>query len=658
MRISCQSFSLPKAGRSFADCEDSYFPGDLNTLQLYEINHENTDVFRASVSDGATDSIFSKLWAQLLAFGYGAGKWESDITAESVLDEQTAWLDFLAKQQLPWYAEEKAELGAFAAMVGLTLFNDSKRWTAMALGDCCIFHIRNGACIRPFPISSSAAFSNFPLLLCSVAERNSNVFDSKQVISDGTWQAGDQFVLMSDTVACWFLSQMENGNVGATIAALESAQSLDAFVSVINHARTTKGADGIVLMRDDDVTVTLVTVADDAAAPLPKKFDSKALAAAIRPTVEIPKIAVSETKNTAELPPIPVQNKSVASPTSGSGGRGSVAAASAPASPTNATSPTSPTGPMSATSAATQSAPSLYPNDATGGNGGMVREQPNSKSNYASRSRNKSNQPGIAIFIVGAIAVAAAAIGAATLFSHKSEKHPTKVERPAVSETAPALTKSDDISAKQFGNHHRSKHKLKKNHPLATVPTGSASTEQVPGVAPNAAPNATSPNTATPNTNTASTNSASSVPPNPTSPNTGAPTTGAPNTASPNPIDSNRTPLRLPAQEQVRKSGQPVPPVAPDRGALTPANRRPMSRSLDHMPPQAPERIRMPSPAPDRSSGLPVQLPDQVHQDRGLDHSSIGQSRRNKPVSADKIYPEKRKQNELPENLNSQTQVH
>lgn len=635
MRISCQSFSLPKAGRSFADCEDAYFPGDLNTLQLYEINHENTDVFRASVSDGATDSIFSKLWAQLLAFGYGAGKWASDITAESVLEEQTAWLEFLAKQELPWYAEEKAELGAFAAMVGLTLFNESKQWTAIAVGDCCIFQIRNGECIKPFPITSSVAFSNFPLLLCSVAERNSNVFESKQVISDGTWQTGDQFVLMSDTVACWFLSQMECGNAGATIAALDSAQTLDAFVSVINHARTTKGADGNVLMRDDDVTVTLIEVAEDASAALPKKFDSQALAAAVRPTVEIPKLVKPETKNTAELPPIPVQNKSVATPASGSasgiGGRGSVAAASSPASSatSSATGSATSSAISSALSAAAnppvQSPPSSYSSNATVSNGGVVREEVSPKSSYASRSRTKSNQPGLAIFIVGAIAVAAAAIGGATLFSHKADKHPTKVEKPVDSDTETPLTKSEDTTAKQSANHHRNKHKQKKTHPVGAAPAGAAFTGQKPDTAPNAA----SPNTA--------------------SPTTKSPVTASPDTAPSNANNSNSSSAPH-ARDPVQKVPQENPQVAPDRNTSKPAN-RPFTRTLDRMPPQAPERVRMPIPAPDRTSGLPVQLPDHFPQERGLDHSPIGRHHRNKPIGSDKIYPDKR---DLPENLNSQ----
>jgi len=605
---------LPKAGRSFVDCEDAYFPGELNNQQLHEVNHDRSDVFRASVSDGATDSIFSKLWAQLLAFGYGAGKWASEITAESVAEEQSAWLEFLAKQQLPWYAEEKAEMGAFAAMVGLTLLNDSKKWNAMAVGDCCIFHIRKGECIKSFPITSSAAFSNFPLLLCSVAERNSNVFDSKQVIGDGIWQSGDQFFLMSDTVACWFLTQIEIGNAGQTIAALESAQSLDAFVSIINHARTTKGADGNVLMRDDDVTVTIIRVADDVDPPLPKKFGSQVLTAATRPTAEIPKIAG---KNAVDLPPIPVQRKTSSADSTASadlGGRGSVAA------------PPSATASGSAPSPQAHSA-SPYTSDATGNSGRVINQAADAKRSYAGRSRTKSNQPGLAIFVVGSIVVAAAAIGAATFFSHKSEKH-LKTEQEANSMATPPGSKTDEASTKQSVNHHKSKHKIKKSHSVAGAPTASEHTSsQIPDTAPITAPS----NSAPPN----------SIPPNSISPDSTSP----------------QSPDSIPAQNFSPQSPQP----APDRNAAKPAG-RPMRRMLDGMPPRAPDRNRMPLPAPDRTAGAPVQLPDHVRQDRGADRirSSFGGGHQHhrsnspaKPVGQqpDGAKPDKGR-NDLPENLN------
>lgn len=286
MRISCQSFSMPKAGRNFANCEDAYFPYNVQNLEIFENTLDKCDVFRCAVSDGATDSIFSGLWAQMLAQGYGSGKWGAEISAQSIQDEQNAWHEFLANQQLPWYAEEKAEMGAFAATVGLTIYENSNQWQALAIGDCCIFQIRDGECISAFPIDNSAGFSNFPLLLCSVAARNNEVFGSKKVIPNGTWQSGDQFLLMSDTVACWFLSAIESGCGSQAIEAFNSIRSLDDFTTMMVHARTGAGADGIPPMRDDDITVSIVTVADGASPPFKRRLNTaiRSSAAATGPT--------------------------------------------------------------------------------------------------------------------------------------------------------------------------------------------------------------------------------------------------------------------------------------------------------------------------------------------------------------------------------------
>lgn len=67
MRIVCQTFSLPKEGREFSDYEDACFPSNPKHVQAHVEEHVKAQVFRSAVCDGATDSCFSKYWAQLLA---------------------------------------------------------------------------------------------------------------------------------------------------------------------------------------------------------------------------------------------------------------------------------------------------------------------------------------------------------------------------------------------------------------------------------------------------------------------------------------------------------------------------------------------------------------------------------------------------------------
>src|SRR5262249_8616938 len=66
------------------------------------------------------------------------------------------WAEVQAKPQ-PWYVEAKVNAGAFAALAGLTLDADGG-WHALAVGDCCVFHVRDDALLRAFPIVSAAQF--------------------------------------------------------------------------------------------------------------------------------------------------------------------------------------------------------------------------------------------------------------------------------------------------------------------------------------------------------------------------------------------------------------------------------------------------------------------------------------------------------------------
>ncbi len=45
--------------------------------------------------------------------------------------------------ELPWYAEQKAETGAFATFLGLTINREESIYNVVAIGDCTLFQIRN-----------------------------------------------------------------------------------------------------------------------------------------------------------------------------------------------------------------------------------------------------------------------------------------------------------------------------------------------------------------------------------------------------------------------------------------------------------------------------------------------------------------------------------
>ena len=65
------------------------------------------------------------------------------------------WGRAVAGKPLPWYAEEKARAGAYAALVGLELRRDCGTWSALGCGDSCFFQLRSEAVIETITTAAS-----------------------------------------------------------------------------------------------------------------------------------------------------------------------------------------------------------------------------------------------------------------------------------------------------------------------------------------------------------------------------------------------------------------------------------------------------------------------------------------------------------------------
>jgi hypothetical protein len=185
-------FVTPKAGSDDAQCEDAVAAG------------EGASPLRVAVADGASASFGAAEWARLLC-----GAWvDGTLTPEDLPDALPTlgrrWRDAVLAEPLPWYAQERARGGAFAAFCGLTLGADGA-WTALAVGDCCLFQIRGGEeLITAFPLSRPDDFSASPALVGSLPAANANLAAHVR-IGAGTAVPGDTFYLMSDALAAWFV---------------------------------------------------------------------------------------------------------------------------------------------------------------------------------------------------------------------------------------------------------------------------------------------------------------------------------------------------------------------------------------------------------------------------------------------------------------------
>lgn len=184
--------SLPKAGHTAAENEDAFA---LHATGQWPIH--------AAVADGATESAFARAWADTLVQGYATGSEHIPQTlAKRLPDWQAAWQREaeVRSADLPWYAAAKAEEGAFAALLGLTLYR-SGAWRAASVGDCCLFHVRDGAYHRTWPFTDADAFGYRPELVPSRPDRGR----PSVARHDDEWQTGDAFWLASDAVAAWLM---------------------------------------------------------------------------------------------------------------------------------------------------------------------------------------------------------------------------------------------------------------------------------------------------------------------------------------------------------------------------------------------------------------------------------------------------------------------
>ncbi len=237
MRIVCNAFWLQKAGNSVDEYEDAF----AHTLPR-EGSHEE---FRCAVADGATETSFSGLWAQILADAFVEQRL-TQVQPEALAPLSARWHEAIAQKTahkpLPWYAQEKLEKGAFSSLMGLAIGADGS-WRAHAVGDSCLFHVRPKQAIRAFPYHTPDEFNNHPALLSTDAHAG---FETRG--ARGKWRDGDYFLLMTDALAHFFLSQRR-------LRGRLAADSLDqaGFAEIIGAAR------GEHTCKNDDVTLLKIT---------------------------------------------------------------------------------------------------------------------------------------------------------------------------------------------------------------------------------------------------------------------------------------------------------------------------------------------------------------------------------------------------------------
>lgn len=251
MKVTISSFWTQKEGNQPDEYEDAFWPLDVTELR--------GEMLQFAVADGATESSFARKWAKLLVESVGNGRLELANFSAGLPALQKEWRQWIDGASLPWFADEKARKGAFAALVGLSLANVEHDasigyWHAWALGDTCLVQLRDDNVVVCFPIERSDQFDNRPYL---VGSHSAGAADVVRYASccNGTWIAGDVFFLMTDAVAAWFLRSHEAGQRPWTqFENLSGASDTFDFSRWVTQLRESRQ------IRNDDCTLLRLTV--------------------------------------------------------------------------------------------------------------------------------------------------------------------------------------------------------------------------------------------------------------------------------------------------------------------------------------------------------------------------------------------------------------
>lgn len=247
-------FHRPKARASEDEWEDcaGYDPGDPAMGRPA----------RYVVVDGATEAYDSIRWVRQLVTAFlGQGDTAPELTPAG-LDAwiermQHRWLDEAPRAFASVFEERKFhDDGSFATFLGCEvhgLGGPRPRWTAAALGDAVLFHVRGERLVAHFPPLAPDDFGLNPDGVFTQPSERARMRAALQ-FAEGPLQAGDLLLFATDALAAWIVqeSRRDPGACVGVLAAMEHPAEFRRFVAGERNARR---------MKNDDVTLLRVQVA-------------------------------------------------------------------------------------------------------------------------------------------------------------------------------------------------------------------------------------------------------------------------------------------------------------------------------------------------------------------------------------------------------------
>ncbi len=232
---------------------------ESNEDKFCSVEHEGLYV----LSDGASESYNSELWAQILV---------DSVCVDASLKRVTRWLRRAIAEyelkcdvaNLTWSQEAAFSRGSFASLLVLKLGDEMAHITS--IGDTIALAVEDRSIVRSFPYENSYEFAQRPQLLSTLLERNFNSYfrlSLRSILSRSfkgikgctlrfpyPTKSRSFFVCVTDALGEWLLRKDERAQERLDL--ILNVRSQTEFEHLVMKERECDG------MRKDDSTLILI----------------------------------------------------------------------------------------------------------------------------------------------------------------------------------------------------------------------------------------------------------------------------------------------------------------------------------------------------------------------------------------------------------------
>jgi len=236
------AFITHKKAEHFYDCQDRF--------------SINPDTKSIAVSDGMSQSIFQKYWAEILV-GTFTSKQEWVPNKEAVKELAPIWRS-KAEENIKaqkesgnksvWRAERSLMDGRSAGATFLGIRFQGLNWGGNVLGDSCLIWVNDNRIKEIYTSENVKAFDSYPDFFDSNPK---NEGKGSPVQINGSLKTGDNLLLVSDPLSDFLLKNRGTAEEAVLIDRLLSVNSHQEFEDVVEQWRN-KG------MHNDDTTLIII----------------------------------------------------------------------------------------------------------------------------------------------------------------------------------------------------------------------------------------------------------------------------------------------------------------------------------------------------------------------------------------------------------------